>query len=119
MDYFSGINIITAGNHLKSNKMMHRKFLDYWGIQYNHSGDFMVSIDNGPSKIIKGPCVLLNRPGFFYLYGAPKARSRHHCFVCFNGPKIEKMSPCSQSSPPFVAAAGQAGRPTAEENRRN
>ena len=89
MDFFSGINIINAGHNPKSNNMMHRKFLDYWAIQYNHSGNFMVSVDNGPSKIFNGPCVLLTRPGFSYLYGAPEGESRHHCFVCFSGPKIK------------------------------
>lgn len=90
MDFFSGINIINIGHQLASNNIMHRKFLDYWVIQYNHSGNFMVSIDNGPVKVINGPCVLLTRPDFLYLYGAPKGESRHHCFVCFNGPKIKK-----------------------------
>jgi AraC-like DNA-binding protein len=90
MKYFSGINIINTGNNPECKNINQRKFPDYWGIQYNHHGNFMVSIDNASADVINGPCVLLTRPGFLYLYGSPKGESRHHSFVCFNGSKIKK-----------------------------
>lgn len=90
MKYFSGINIINIGNQPECRSIYHREFPDYWGIQYNHHGNFRVKIDKAPEKIIDGPCVLLTRPGYLYLYGSPAKETRHHSFICFNGPRIRQ-----------------------------
>lgn len=90
MKYYDGLNIINIGNQPECRSIYQRKFPDYWGIQYNHHGKFRVKIADNPEEVINVPCVLLTRPGISYLYGAIKGETRHHSFVCFNGPRIKK-----------------------------
>jgi AraC-like DNA-binding protein len=92
MKYFRGINFISNGNNPNSNDIMDRRFGDYYGLQFNYSGCFAVSVENGPEKIVKGPHVLVTRPGVLFKYGAVPGKTRHHCYLCFNGPRVKKFS---------------------------
>lgn len=89
MKYFSGLNFINIGTTAECRIVFQRNNFTYWGIQYNHYGKFRVMVDDLPEQVIDGPSVLLTRPGRSYIYGAVKGETRHHNFVCFDGPRIQ------------------------------
>ncbi len=91
MQYFDGINFINIGSSPGSSDLMERRFGDYYGLQFNYSGTFVVSVENGPEKVVKGPHVLITEPNVLFKYGAPPGKTRHHCFICFNGPRVKRF----------------------------
>lgn len=91
MKYYSGINFISHGSLCDYDSVIKKRFANYYGIQFNYSGRFAVSIDNGPERIVDGPHALLTSPGPLFCYGAPAGESRHHSHLCFNGPRVKRF----------------------------
>ncbi len=91
MKYFDGIDFRISGESPEYTTLSrNRVFEGYYGIQYNHSGRLLFSVDGCPEEIAEGPCAFVSEPGRSYTYGVPVAgESRHHCFVCFSGPRTE------------------------------
>ncbi len=92
LTYFDGIDFVTAGNFPAHNWMIGgKRFADYYGIQYNHAGNLHLAIDGGEEKIYSGAHVFLTMPGRVYTYGCTAPETRHHVFLCFKGPRVEKF----------------------------
>ncbi|MBE6358494.1 MAG: AraC family transcriptional regulator [Lentisphaerae bacterium] len=92
MNFFDGIEFIRYGNlpdyTVTLNKLY---FADYFGIQYNHTGSCRLQIDDGQEIMLKGGEGFFSAPGRAYSYGAPAGKSRHHCFICFAGERVNSF----------------------------
>ncbi|MFA7230146.1 MAG: AraC family transcriptional regulator [Victivallaceae bacterium] len=91
MEYFDGITFIGSTDHPTYTGFVQNRFFDgYYGIQYNHRGALEFSIDNSAVQHVEGSWCFISHPGARFDYGSPPGESRHHCFVCFKGKKIEQ-----------------------------
>lgn len=66
-------------------------FNGYYGIQYNHSGDLQLSVNNNIPFTVSGPHAFFTFPGPWFTYGALNNGSRHHCYICFSGSLIQRL----------------------------
>lgn len=62
----------------------------YYGIQYNHSGEFFLSVNHGKQIIAEGPCVFITHPGAYFEYGSVNRKPVHHNWICSYGDRIGK-----------------------------
>lgn len=60
----------------------------YYGIQYNHSGEFFLSVNHGKKIIAEGPSVFITHPGAYFEYGCINNKPRHHNWICSYGNRI-------------------------------
>lgn len=91
MNYFDGIEFIFHGDCPAHEIVIrNRQFNDYYGIQYNHSGQCDLTIDGEDFHLDSGSGFFTG-PGHTYSYGAPKGKKRHHMFICFRGERIQKF----------------------------
>lgn len=89
MRYFGGIVFKTAGENPDYTTLSRNRTFDgYYGIQYNHSGRLLFAVDGEPDEIVEGPYAFISEPGRLFTYGSPEQETRHHCFVCFSGPRV-------------------------------
>ncbi len=89
LDYYSGLTFSLGGSsplHLE----WHRHVPTYYGIQYNHAGRLRVRVDGKVDVSMEGPCAFISHPGAFFEYGTGDGRPRHHNFVCFFGPRVQR-----------------------------
>lgn len=92
MHYFDGITFTTFGDIPDSCGGSRNKVFDgYYGIQYNHSGKLVFSVDGSPEELLEGPCLFFSAPGRIYNYTSYAEESRHHCYLCFQGPRVESF----------------------------
>ncbi|MBR2435098.1 MAG: helix-turn-helix transcriptional regulator [Lentisphaeria bacterium] len=89
-DYFDGIRFVTFGNVPDNIGKTSKSFNGYYGIQYNNSGGFYLSIDRGEPVYFEGPHAFLTYPGPHFEYGSRKENeTRHHIFCCFEGERVQ------------------------------
>lgn len=107
MNYFDGINFIGYGNS-PGNTSVHKikQFDGYYGIQYNHSGRLDFAIGDSPHTVVEGAWAFFSYPGPSFYYAPPAGEKRHHCYLCFNGPRVEAfiksgLMPIDAPSPLF------------------
>lgn len=92
MKYFNGVNFISCGEDPRHNAVQKDRFFDgYYGIQYNHAGIMDFSIGGNPRRKVEGAFAFISRPGLRFYYGAPSGKIRHHAYVCFKGPRIDRF----------------------------
>ena len=84
MNYFSDIRFLKCGEIRFYEECNKRRFADYYGIQYNHSGELVLQIDRETPVSVKEPCFFVSGPGKLITYGAPPRQTRHHLFLCFH-----------------------------------
>lgn len=91
--YFSGIRFHTWGDAPGYTAQPYEKrFNGYYGIQYNHEGALEFGINDDPRAVVEGPYAFISYPGDTFWYGCPGDHSaRHHCYVCFSGPRIDEF----------------------------
>lgn len=90
MNYFDGLTFTTFGDIPESAGGSRDKVFDgYYGIQYTHSGKLVFSVDGSPEEVFEGPCVFFSAPGRVYNYTTCASETRHHCWICFQGPRAE------------------------------
>ena len=90
MNYFDGLTFTTFGDIPESAGGSRDKVFDgYYGIQYTHSGKLVFSVDGSPEEVFEGPCVFFSAPGRVYNYTTGVSETRHHCWICFQGPRVE------------------------------
>lgn len=90
MKLFAGVKFLVWGDKPDYPDWCDRNFSGYYGIQFHRSGPLQFARGKAPLKLIGKPCAFLSVPGTHYRYGAPAGQSRHHAFVDFTGPRIEK-----------------------------
>ena len=93
MDYFKDLQFILA-KALPEHQAWYpcRVFDDYYAIQYCHSGNFALSINQGTTSYSNSSCVFLTYPGAEFAYGNPNEQELfqfNHFFVCFKGALAE------------------------------
>lgn len=91
MDYFDGLQLIRAQDSPANKRMFDRTFRDYYGLQYNHHGLFVFSRGGEPLREYHGPHAFITYPGVQFHYGTTLEAPRHHCYVCFRGPRVEQL----------------------------
>ena len=92
MKYFEGINFIGCGESINYTSALKDRFFDgYYGIQYNHSGPMDFAAGDKPRCQVEGPYAFITHPGLKFYYGAPSGQFRHHVFVCFKGPRVDRF----------------------------
>lgn len=84
--YFRGLEFVTYGNAANYNGICSKSFAGYYGIQYNHSGSFYLSLDHKEPVEYTGPHAFLTYPGPYFKYGS--INERHHVFCCFRGQRV-------------------------------
>ena len=89
MDYFNGQQFTMWNDHPDCRGITHNHAL-YYGIQYNHTGPLLFSGDDNPPVRVNGAHVFLTVPGHHYVYGCEENESRHHCFICCAGTRMEE-----------------------------
>jgi hypothetical protein len=72
MDYFGGLSFI-GGNDCPA-----------------YGGVMEYRIGGNPIRRYNGSFVFISRPGIRFHYGSPPGQHRHHCYVCFKGPRVAK-----------------------------
>jgi len=90
MDYFSGVNFLNWGDIPDYGNALDIVFGDYYGIQYNHAGNFFCNLNDGAAINGAGPHAFITYPGGHFRYGAEPGSERHHVFVCFRGPRVNR-----------------------------
>ncbi len=89
MDYFDGLSFIGGADCPEYGGVQRDRFFDgYYGVQYNHGGVMEYRIGNNPIRSYEGSFVFVSRPGTRFYYGSPAGQHRHHCYICFNGPRV-------------------------------
>ncbi|WP_176011648.1 helix-turn-helix transcriptional regulator [Victivallis sp. Marseille-Q1083] len=91
MNYFDGVKFITYGNIENCGQSVVDRFFEgYYGIQYTHAGRLRLRVGEGPETMFEGPAAFLSMPGAKFNYGPLPGETRHHVFVCFSGPRVER-----------------------------
>ena len=90
MNYFSDIRFLKCGEIRFYEERNRRRFDDYYGIQYNHSGELVLQIDRESPVSVRDPCFFVSGPGKLITYGAPPRQTRHHLFLCFQGRRVQR-----------------------------
>lgn len=91
MNYFDGLQLIRAQDSPVNRKMFDKVFEAYYALQYNHHGPFVFSRGNESLCKYNGPYAFITYPGIRFRYGTTAEEPRHHCYVCFKGPRVEKF----------------------------
>ncbi|MFA6293995.1 MAG: helix-turn-helix transcriptional regulator [Victivallales bacterium] len=92
MRYFEGISFIGCGDEAQHDTIQkNRVFDNYYGIQYNHGGPMDFAAGDEPRRQVEGPYAFISRPRMKFYYGAPPGRTRHHVYVCFKGPRVDRF----------------------------
>ena len=92
MKYFEGINFIGCGEFSNHTSIQKDRFFEgYYGIQYNHSGPMDFTVGDKPRCEVEGPYAFISQPKLKFYYGAPPGQARHHVFVCFKGPRVDRF----------------------------
>ena len=92
MKYFEGISFIGCGDHPQHGAIHKDRIFDgYYGIQYNHSGPLDFATGDNPHRQVEGSCAFISHPGLKFYYGSPSGKNRHHAYVCFKGPRVERF----------------------------
>lgn len=90
MKYFSDIRFLKCGEYKFYKELNVRRFNGYYGIQYNHSGELLLQIDDRPQQHLTEPCFFVSGPGALLRYGSPPHQTRHHLFLCFQGSRVQR-----------------------------
>lgn len=90
MEYFSGLEFSMAG-FFKAYRRTHCHTPLYHGVQYNHSGGVFLRVDGKTVGEVEGPWAFISRPGAFFEYGPLGGQPREHHFICFHGPRVERL----------------------------
>lgn len=92
MNYFSGI-IFRGYNDVPDHPSVYsdKRFDGYYGIQYTHSGRLMFGLNGEQPRVYNAPCAFISCPGETFYYAAPPNETRHHCYLCFSGPRVERF----------------------------
>ncbi len=89
--YFNEIEFGAWGHYPEYYAHLKDHVSGFYGIQYNHSGSFCVSVNKKEPVTVQGSHLLLIYPGETYDYGvAKKGEFRHHTYVSFRGKRAEK-----------------------------
>ncbi len=92
MDYFQGLHFNFFGNYPSQTEgQIAKEFDGYYGIQYNHSGKVQFALNHAQPVVYEGSVAFVTMPGHFFEYGPPPGGIRHHCYVCFFGPRTERF----------------------------
>ncbi len=92
MKYFGDLRFVCWGDAEGSTAWHDRVFTDYYGLQYNHAGSLTFARGEEERRVYSGPQVFLSQPGIRFQYGVwPGQSPRHHMFVCFQGPRVERF----------------------------
>ncbi len=91
MNYFDGLQFIGSGIYEHHTHTVTKNFT-YYGIQYNHEGDFKVVFDRKQEYAVSGPYALVTYPGPHFNYGSGSRDGRTHCWVCFTGERAERFA---------------------------
>ena len=89
MDFFAEHHFSCWGSY-PNDKNIYHNAPSYYGIQYNHSGKFFLSVNHGKQIITEGPCVFITHPGAYFEYGSVNRGSVHHNWLCSYGDRIQK-----------------------------
>ena len=89
MKYFEGLQFTIWNDHPKMHGLYNNNAL-YYGIQYNHTGPLIYSIDDSPPIKVNGAHVFLTVPGHRYRYGCEDHEVRRHTFLCCTGERIQQ-----------------------------
>lgn len=65
-------------------------FEDYYGLQFNYSGQLRYSIDNARMRNVEGPHAWLTIPNHHYIYGSPDGTHRNHRWIIFTGKRLDR-----------------------------
>lgn len=88
--YFSGLEFSIGGSFsCYFDRFSH--IPTYFGIQYNHAGGVQVRVDHHRWFEHEGPCAFITHPHSHIEYGPVGDRSRQHHYVCFFGPRVQRM----------------------------
>jgi AraC-like DNA-binding protein len=63
-------------------------FPDYWVLDYNHSGEIPLQIDDGPTIKLTGPVAWFTFPGPRFRFGS-RDHSWHHNHLSFRGRRVQ------------------------------
>ncbi len=89
MKYFDGLQFTIWNDHPEMHGLYTNNAL-YYGIQYNHTGPLIYSIDDAPPVKVNGAHVFLTIPGHRYRYGCEDHEVRRHTFICCTGERIRQ-----------------------------
>jgi len=88
MNYFKDIEWI-AYNHAPDCSAWVSKHFTYYVIQYAHSGELSLQIDDNEPMTLKGPVVWLTYPGPYFRFGRQDGGTWNHRFVAFRGKRAD------------------------------
>ena len=89
MNFFADHFFACCGSVPQDVKICHNA-PTYYGIQYNHSGKFFLSVNRGKPVIAEGPCVFITHPGAYFEYGCIDNVPRYHNWICSYGARIDR-----------------------------
>ena len=89
MDFFAE-HCFTCWGSLPEDENIYYNMPSFYGIQYNHSGKFFLSVNHSKPVIEEGPSVFITHPGAYFEYGCVNGEPRHHNWLCSSGSRIEK-----------------------------
>ncbi len=90
MEYFNGLKFLGCGI-IENSCSRVEKYFNYYGIQYNHSGNFQVKFNRRQEYTVNGSYAIITYPGPHFSYGSINAEPRHHSFVCFSGDRVQRF----------------------------
>ncbi|MGN0867153.1 MAG: helix-turn-helix domain-containing protein [Oligosphaeraceae bacterium] len=91
MDYFSDLEFVCAGKVINRTLWNHgRVFEGYYGLQYIHRGRVLARVGDGPEESLTGPAAFFTFPGVPWHYGPPPGEEAEHCWICFQGKRVER-----------------------------
>ncbi len=90
MRYFEGLSFAMAESERESVRVK-QNYPFYYGLQYIHSGNLFLRIDQEREFLVRGPAAFLTWPGSYFEYWNAGEERRWHLWCCFYGPRVERM----------------------------
>lgn len=90
MKYFDGIEWVGFNHAPECRAEIGKYFHDYYVLDYNHEGNLILQLDDGPPIKLKSPVAWFTFPGPFFSFRPEGKTSWDHRHISFRGSRVGK-----------------------------
>lgn len=71
--------------------VVRKRFPDYYVLDYAHSGEVYVKVDDGPAEVLQAPVAWWTWPGPYFIFGNVSGQIWEHRYISFRGRGVSSL----------------------------
>ncbi len=71
--------------------VVRKRFADYYVIDYAHSGEVYLKVDEGPARVLQAPVAWWTWPGPYFVFGNVSGQIWEHRYISFQGNGVSSL----------------------------